>query len=363
MRRRIGFTIVELLVVIAIIGVLAGLLLPAVQHAREAARRNTCVSNLAQFVRAVMSYDELHHALPPGATVAAPVNANGTLAAAPIASGDFFGHLYRILPFIEQEMVYDSLNGRQARLSAANTTAAAVSLAMLLCPSDTSDSIRYNNVAVTNYHGNAGLWGGHFGQQFLKAQFGNQGPKRRGPFEYVNANRWGTEMRNRDCQDGVDKTAFYAESVRAVSTDYATSLTVSGSGAAESKRVILWATNAAPGDLAALLAQCESSTTALAAQTGWDYLAGMKYASLYDHELPPNSRNCAYAAPGGGFADSALENGFYLALVSASSQHSGGGAHVVFGDGSARFVSADVDKAVWQAAGTRSGLETTSFKF
>lgn len=107
--RRPGFTLVELLVVIAIIGILVALLLPAVQAAREAARRTQCVNNMKQMVMATLNYESTYKRLPPGrlgcdqgssepyCPKAAPKAANGTSAFA------------LILPYIEQGPLHDQL--------------------------------------------------------------------------------------------------------------------------------------------------------------------------------------------------------------------------------------------------------------
>ena len=94
---RAGFTLVELLVVIAIIGVMAGLLLPAIQQAREAARRMNCSSHLRQIALAVINYETTYHVLPPGVIV--------NLDASNTANNGAWGVHGRILPFIEQQNV------------------------------------------------------------------------------------------------------------------------------------------------------------------------------------------------------------------------------------------------------------------
>ena len=98
-----GFTLIELLVVIAIISVLIALLLPAVQSAREAARRAQCVNNLMQFGIALQSYDSAHEVLPPGV-----VNQTGPVLDQPKGYG--FGWITQILPYFEQKNVYNHFN-------------------------------------------------------------------------------------------------------------------------------------------------------------------------------------------------------------------------------------------------------------
>jgi prepilin-type N-terminal cleavage/methylation domain-containing protein len=100
-KRRRGFTLIELLVVIAIIGVLIALLLPAVQMAREAARRAQCSNNLKQLGLAVQTYaGENNSTLPPGGACGAPQS---------------FGMKVRLLPFLEQSIAFNNVNFSNAR--------------------------------------------------------------------------------------------------------------------------------------------------------------------------------------------------------------------------------------------------------
>jgi prepilin-type N-terminal cleavage/methylation domain-containing protein/prepilin-type processing-associated H-X9-DG protein len=126
-----GFTLIELLVVIAIIGVLIALLLPAVQSAREAARRAQCLNNMVQLSIALQNYESSHLAYPPGV-----VNPTGPIAGQP--KGYHYSWLAQLLPHIEQQNVFNNLNFALGAYHACNDTVRAVEIYTLFCPSDGS---------------------------------------------------------------------------------------------------------------------------------------------------------------------------------------------------------------------------------
>ena len=124
-----GFTLIELLVVIAIIAILIALLLPAVQQAREAARRTQCKNNLKQIGLALHNYESTHSCLPPGSIIA-----SGGVGVTSEASPHAF-----ILPFFEQAAAYSAFNFTVSiNTHASNLAAREFKLPMLQCPSQPS---------------------------------------------------------------------------------------------------------------------------------------------------------------------------------------------------------------------------------
>ncbi|MCH5373623.1 MAG: DUF1559 domain-containing protein, partial [Planctomycetes bacterium] len=155
-RRSSGFTLVELLVVIAIIGILVALLLPAIQAAREAARRSECVNNLKQIAVAMHNYHDTNGTLPAGF-----ISVGG-------GNDPHFGWGVFILPYMEQSTLYEQLEPNVKRLKQFYYAGATAQEMMLLqtaipayrCPSDTTkklnDKVAFGNpecfdIATSNY--------------------------------------------------------------------------------------------------------------------------------------------------------------------------------------------------------------------
>jgi len=128
-RRRAGFTLIELLVVIAIIGVLVSLLLPAVQAAREQARRLTCVNNLKQIGLALASYSDLHGVLPSGY-----VSSWDKLSLKDTGPG--WGWATMILPQLEQQAAYNQIRFDVPIADPSHLTVRTTPLGVFFCPSD-----------------------------------------------------------------------------------------------------------------------------------------------------------------------------------------------------------------------------------
>ena len=132
---RFGFTLIELLVVIAIIGVLVGLLLPAVQQAREAARRSACSNKMKQQGLAIHNFADVNPETFPAGWVGEYENGewHGD-------EGEGFGFASRMLPFIEENNVYKTINFDQQVSHSSNAAARTTVISTFLCPSDSYGS-------------------------------------------------------------------------------------------------------------------------------------------------------------------------------------------------------------------------------
>lgn len=170
MNQRKAFTLIELLVVIAIIGVLVALLLPAVQAAREAARRMNCGNHLRQLALANANYEDSFNVFPPGRTGCDGINTgpcNGDAAYQRVGTSAFV----HLLPFMEQQQLYNSMNldtgisnsafPMSLPINAQNRVAVGTKLKVMRCPSDSAPDVRQGSypVAVSSYalvHGRRG---------------------------------------------------------------------------------------------------------------------------------------------------------------------------------------------------------------
>ncbi|MBI3862954.1 MAG: DUF1559 domain-containing protein [Planctomycetia bacterium] len=144
MIRRRGFTLIELLVVIAIIAVLVALLLPAVQQAREAARRTQCKNNLMQVGIALQNYDMAHECLPPGS-----IDPNRPIRSE--AKGYHVGWIVQSLPYLDQANTFRNFDLAGGVYSPVNNAPRGVHLNVLMCPSNPSG--RITGMGTTTYAG------------------------------------------------------------------------------------------------------------------------------------------------------------------------------------------------------------------
>ena len=301
-----AFTLVELLVVITIIGILISLLLPAVQAAREAARRMQCGNNLKQIGLALHLHNEAKGYFPPGHYWSQKTTGSDDGAEATWITYS--------LPYLEQKNLYDTINWEQAFgqvASGQNVTVCKTSLSVFACPSNEQvEPIFSSGYARGTYAANNG-----FGPM-AESDCANLPMKRPGGVFYFNSNMTASQVR-----DGLSNTAFVAE-IRAV-----------------------------PGeDFRGVLHYPEGP--------------------LYHYNYTPNSavpdeiRGDACISVDGAPCDGSLFNSWNprVLTMAARSNHSGG-VNLALGDGSVRFVGDSVALVAWQALGTPQGSEVTSGDF
>ncbi len=333
---RRGFTLIELLVVIAIIAVLIALLLPAVQAAREAARRTQCVNNLKQIALAVQNYNDVNGSLPPSAMN----QPSGTQLA------NNFGMKARILPFMEQQMVFNALNQtfNLEDASGGNDTIATMQINAFLCPSD-------GNVPIGTYKWKNGLGAYQTGYGSYPNNVGtlyalaSAGGKMDGPAYRMNEatpNNHNAAVVLASITDGTSNTAIFSEWLRGKnqSPGQPGLWLVYNSSDALPKTTTLSADS--------FMNNCLSSNSIWVA-SGWTDNKGMKWANqncaaggCYSHIMPPNTKACFFNGNGPDNIDT---------MVGASSNHPGG-VNVSFLDGSVHFIKNSVNRYTWRAIAT-----------
>jgi len=201
-RHRRGFTLIELLVVIAIIGVLIALLLPAVQAAREAARRAQCLGNLRQIGIALHGYHDGHSTFPAGGWIPVPSQPN--------TANMNMGWSAAVLPWLEQRDLYAQLNVNLSYSHAANSTAAHTVLSVYLCPSEPRKSL-WGKYPGDPFEAADGDYGGMYGERGLSGKNAYNNPPR-GPMVFNQPIRLAeiTDGASRTLQVGEDPEALNA---------------------------------------------------------------------------------------------------------------------------------------------------------
>ena len=327
--RRRGFTLIELLVVIAIIAVLIALLLPAVQQARESARRTQCKNNLKQLGLALHNYHDSFTTFPPF-----HIRTTDTTAAIPNNTGwRGYSAMSMLLPYIDQAPLYNQINTNCEWDNASNTNARRTKIAGFRCPSD-SPFPGSADVGNTNY---AGAEGPSTGWTSIGVG------QRDGVFAYD------IIVRMSDIRDGTSNTISFSEQLIGDNNNAAYTV-------GDVVRGIAWAgsTRYKPtmSDLQTYGDSC-NTTAALAnhhSHNGREWIVGLHAQTVFNTAAPPNWKlPTCQECTGCGWMDSA-------GIFPARSRHTGG-VHVQMADGSVKFVSDNVDLTVWQNAGSIKGGE------
>jgi len=323
-QRRSAFTLVELLVVIAIIGVLVSLLLPAVQMAREAARRTRCANNLRQMVLATHNYMDTVRCLPPAVCMS------------PTRSSNWSVHA-RILPFIEQLNLQNLIDFRYNYSDLANAPqhaqVTAMKVPVYFCPSDAKDFPR-PTATLTHYPTTYGI---NYGTWFVyDAQSNRTG---NGAF-VVNA-----RLTDGGFVDGLSNTIAFAE-VKA----HQARLSNSGNPA-----VLDVPPPASPAQAVAL-----GGTFGTTGHTEW--VDGKVHETGITTVFPPNTKvpytqgNVLYDVDFISRGESMTSPVPTYAAVTSRSYHPGI-VQVALMDGSVRIVANSVEMNAWRAFGSRDGGE------
>ncbi len=344
-KRPNGFTLIELLIVLGVISVLIGLSIPAIQAAREAARRAQCRQHLRQLGLALQCYHDAHGSYPTCNTTALGRKTEGDTFEIRYW-GEFSPHV-RLLPWLDQKELYDAINfdvgtcqpeivdsiDRQAGLliSGVQATAQRVSLQIFLCPTDSANGER----SAANYRLNMGI-GPYPQRSWLHPDSGNG-----------LAHQIGPPIRTSSVTDGLSNTTAFSERLRG-----------SGQAPAAPEREI-WARLGGPvGTAEDLILACRISARAanpfpIIYHAGDSWFWRGSDRTFYNHAQIPN-----------GSVPDCLHYGVNPAagMTTVRSEHPGM-VHVAMVDGSVRAVSNSVQLNVWRALGSRNGREIVERDF
>lgn len=330
---RRGFTLIELLVVIAIIAVLIALLLPAVQQARESARRTQCKNNLKQIGLALHNYHSSTNVLPPGRLV---TQVDGV--------GHCFSAYAHLLPYMDQAPLYSQVDFNvNPDVGFGNAAAIATNLPMLLCPSDQVVILQPASAtspmsAVHSYPLNTGT-------TYPVSPRNPAGTKVTGIFFENSSIRFG------DILDGMSSTVCISETVRSQLGG-----PTSWDGVSPTNGFVL--TNGNDNgfngpELTDYASQCHALGLVLQQTRGSKWLYGAPGHSMYNHMRVPNDRDVDCR---GGIPHSNKTDALWRVLshnVTSHSRHIGG-VHGLLCDGSVRFFGDNIDVNVWRALGSRN---------
>ena len=331
---RTGFTLIELLVVIAIIAILIALLLPAVQAAREAARRIQCVNNLKQLGLAAHNYHSINDTFPPAVFSFASGNTN------------LWGQTARLLPLLEQQGLSNSINFSLGVKDPGVATVVQTQVAAFICPSDfdrmtdssnTNDFVGYSRI---NYQANGGNDTGTLNAALTSES--NNGVFI--AFKTIGLAR---------ITDGSSNTALYSE--RVLGDGAPNTVSVPGDWFTitppSTSRADVYATCVAQNPIG-LVGDANQNSYG-----GRTWITGYYTATRYNHLIPPNGISCTDNNNAATTVGSATNEG---ATASTASSRHPGGVNVLFADGSIHFVKNTIGNVVWWALGSKDGGEVVS---
>jgi len=327
-----AFTLLELLVVIAVIGLLVALLIPAVQRAREAARRVQCQNNLKQLGIGLANYQSHCGVYPFGVGA----DADKLIPTYASTGNRRFSLHSQLLPYLEKPALFNQLNfsvspfypdttGDPSVISGQgpNETVAQVWVDLFVCPSDVNrmSSRPWGQVNYRSCNGSS--WSARTGDGL----FGQ-----------------GSQVRPGDVRDGLSNTAAASERLRGHDdfehVDFASDQFRLAAPWTEAT-FRTWCDELTDAEAAAL------PSTPTSASLGLTWLEGNMSWTRYNHLLPPGRKSCLNGVTWNG------------AAMTASSRHDGV-VGLLLGDGSVRFIKYAVNPVVWRGLGTIAGSEAIS---